>query len=473
MSYFDEDGNYIREDESLDAVVDDSIDYSEDVDEYSDPFVNFLDSAGETLQGAGNAIGSGFDWLNQAIVQPNDSYKQATQAAGVDRATDYLGILAENEPGQQITNILEDAGVPGHEEFGFEVGPVQIGPRELIGFAAGNLLMPGGGSADDAAKLASKPGMRRFYHGTADDFTTPDWERFDKNSLKGPGYYVTDDPRVAGTGDLNKPGYAESRGMMKPVDPAQQLTYEDRDVMIEKLQDYIGPSVGGQRIEDVVDDIISSANDTKMPLNYAKKDVELWLKENVEDFENTPQSVARNVVMDLPTWYPKGMNVRAVDIPDDLPILYAETPLEDIDLNNIVQTAMKHTGDPGTGTYFEEFLESLNTLKSNNDSPSYLSGNGWDIADTSAGITGQDIYGLLARTLGGMEGAQDFLQEAGYFGLQHAGGTIMPMYDDLGNAITHNAITLFPNSKSFIYNSTSGKRGGMTVPLNLTGDDEE
>jgi len=54
--------------------------------------------------------------------------------------------------GEAATAGLERAGVPGHEDFGFEVGPLQVGPREVAGQIA-NLLIPMGGE-EQGARLA-------------------------------------------------------------------------------------------------------------------------------------------------------------------------------------------------------------------------------------------------------------------------------------------------------------------------------
>src|SRR5213079_3296201 len=45
---------------------------------------------------------------------------------------------------------------------------------------------------------------RRFFHGTGSALDRPDAAKFDPNGLYGPGYYLTSDPRVAGS-------YAETR----------------------------------------------------------------------------------------------------------------------------------------------------------------------------------------------------------------------------------------------------------------------
>src|SRR5690606_36601757 len=78
------------------------------------------------------------------------------------RRTARLGEVTETlrealpftDPGHVATAALERAGVPGHEEIGFQAGPFEIGPREVLGFAAG-LAVPGGG-AGQAGRAAQR-----------------------------------------------------------------------------------------------------------------------------------------------------------------------------------------------------------------------------------------------------------------------------------------------------------------------------
>lgn len=46
------------------------------------------------------------------------------------------------DPSLPTTAALEAAGVPGHEERGFSVGPIEIGPRELAGAAVAGVVNP-------------------------------------------------------------------------------------------------------------------------------------------------------------------------------------------------------------------------------------------------------------------------------------------------------------------------------------------
>lgn len=197
--------------------------------------------------------------------------------------------------GQFVQHPTETAGLVAGAHF----GPKAIG---AAGRAIGNLppVRRAGeflGELRDTATAMTRglPGgapvgivgeSDRYYHGTGRGFDTPDPTTFDENGLFGPGYYLTSDPRVAGS-------YADVR-------TPQPVT--DIDTLRQQLKAY-----EDEGLEGAADDV-------------------------------------REEIARLLAEQRSGPNVRAVDIPRGLRLLDAEAAREPSEWADILRGARSEDG---------------------------------------------------------------------------------------------------------------------------------
>lgn len=147
------------------------------------------------------------------------------------------------------------------------------GPLRRVGEAIGglrDLATPGG------APLAGVVESDRYYHGTGSGYDTPNPATFDEHGLFGPGYYLTSDPRVAGS-------YGKARS---------GASQQSAQALAEWIQDQESRIASGQY------------NDYQIAVT----------RENIAKAQAT---IAKS----------SGPNVRAVDVPRGLRLLDAEAPL--------------------------------------------------------------------------------------------------------------------------------------------------
>lgn len=261
-------------------------------------------------------------------------------------------------------------------------------------------LTRGGGGAAPSGPAAGVVPSDRYYHGTGSAFDTPNPARFDENGLFGPGYYLTSDPRVAGSGEVARPGYAEQR-WSGGLDALQR----DADALRTQIAD-----------------AATSAQDRayyQSALNAAE------------------QNIAREKAN------PSGPNVRAVDVPRGLRILNIDGPLAIPDKNAIAQGLSREEGSNRLTDTARGFLRQLSNYDANPR-------------------PGNDAYGwLLDHFDGDRSRINQFLSSAGFDGIRYDGGQRIPMQDAAGQDITHQAVAIFDSSLPKITNATSGRPGGL------------
>ena len=87
---------------------------------------SFMEQARSRLEEPAQAAG---DVLNESLKRKVDL---SSPEAALESGREALGMKYPDISGA-VTAGLERAGVPGHEEFGFKAGPVEVGPREVAG----------------------------------------------------------------------------------------------------------------------------------------------------------------------------------------------------------------------------------------------------------------------------------------------------------------------------------------------------
>lgn len=184
------------------------------------------------------------------------------------------------------------------------------------------------------------------YHGTNQTFNSPMGTRFNPDSLFGPAYYLTSDPRIASSYSTARP-----------------------NSMFDDLHNH-GPQV-------------------------------------------------------RPTSIPKNLNLLDVEGRMDPSVIY---------------TLYRAADSQGVGQAFKQnFAAVAGTHRDN--------------------ITYQDLRTAIRDTFGA-DKINEFLSKAGYDGVKYNGGMRIPIGDENGNPITHDAYAIFSESMNKIRNKLTGQVGG-------------
>lgn len=264
-------------------------------------------------------------------------------------------------------------------------------------------------------------GTRRFFHGTGSEFDKPDPSRFAHESLYGPAYYLTTDPRVS----LGPGSYAEKRaggtgtvlsksGLLLAHSP------RDLDTLIHITERRI-------KLAET-----NRATGVIFPPTKAKKGVSADLETYLAELRE-----AREELGDIDG------ALRALDVPENLNLFDAEAPIpEDLRLRMNNGLARKL----GSGYHPDDFIQ--------------------------PGETGHEVYGTL-RDYGyelnphtadsQKEAANEFLSQLGFDGIRYNGGKRVPMQDENGKPILHEAVALFPSALGRVRNVVSGQLGGANL----------
>jgi hypothetical protein len=369
-------------------------------------------AAQEVVEQGGNAVRKTLDLMGIGK-QADDIAKETPELQPAVGELENLQPAPFSDPSRGAGDMLDTPTITPRED-----GPVTKALR---------------GMGMDGSK-ANAVESDRYYHGTGDAFDRPDPDKFDANGLFGPAYYVTDSSHVAGSGDMLIGGYAEQRGRAafnQNPEPWKKLAAKEEG---EKL-DYLRREL----------DFYEKTRDPR-----AEK-----LRGIVQRQEQRAETARTNYDAAIPK---TGPNIRPVDVPRDLNLLDADAPVpSDLyaaaqrdglvrDASDKVRQILALEGktprDRASWTA-EEFYkhikdsEPLKKTMSLGDADDL----NWQVTDQSA--------------------VNKWLQQQGYDGIRYAGGKRIPMQDEAGNAIEHNAIAIFPESLDKIRNATAGTPGGL------------
>lgn len=266
--------------------------------------------------------------------------------------------------------------------------------------------------------------VSRFFHGTGGDFPRPDAAKFDPNGLFGPGYYLTNEPRVAGgiadeSGAVLKDGYANARS--------------DTQAALVTVSNKLGALESDLRQE-------------------TNPHVRAFIQGQIDKLRPTVD----RYIAEAP---PSGPNVRAVDVPQGLRLLDADAPVPNDALDAVGQALTRRTGDPMDGRSLVANIR----------------------FQQPQGITGESLVGTLRSYIrdhlpvsrAGVDDApattNAILREAGFDGIRYSGGQRIPMQDAAGAPIEHTAMVVFPESLDKLRNAISGRAGGQaSIPFATT-----
>jgi soluble lytic murein transglycosylase-like protein len=310
------------------------------------------------------------------------------------------------------------------------------------------------GAVTPPSAAPAEPASTRMYHGTGAAFDRPG--QFSDESLYGPGYYVTSDPRVAG-GNVAKGG--EPVGTLKLADDITPVTRSPGEVLspgyaqertgapltvsdVSRIHSVLASSP--EMNPDVARYIGGSASPITSELlgmtpDAAASRLRATLSALKMPMEQQDAVIARALPMDA------GPNVRAVDVPKNLKLLDVEATISPDEVRAIAATTPPNS--------------KLNAMIAI-----------WDKSGKINDLPGQYVYSALndvggGRVAPGNVEANRILQAAGYDGITYQGGSRIPMTDATGEPIEHQATVVFPESLDKIRNAISGRQGGAVDPL--------
>ena len=165
----------------------------------------------------------------EGVYYPEGSWQQDVLTGRVPQRSEPTAEqgMAALDVSVPITTALGKAGVPGHEDAGFSAGPLEVGPREAIGFAAGMALDPLSG----AAKARYAP---TFFSGLRRMLDQLNWNRMPADQLARTisGKVKKDELKWTGFEDLLAQRAAEG----KPITKQEALAFLDQnEVKVEEV----------------------------------------------------------------------------------------------------------------------------------------------------------------------------------------------------------------------------------------------
>lgn len=299
----------------------------------------------------------------------------------------------------------------------------------------------------------SAPDMAgRYYHGTGGDFTRPDAEKLNPDSLWGPAHYITNEPLVAGTGELalggkGQRGYAEqgmsdaTRGLLNEIEYAKKTIEEraDNPDLVARMQ---------ERLDTAEARLLEEPDELK----YAREDLADLNRPGLNSKNPELRKYYEKRIADLEMQHRTGPNVRPTDVPPGLRLLDVDQ-LAGRDFARQVQTVVDSMDT--------EDLGAAARLAGNEDwqNASYYAkskvkvGDLWHAANQALADAGYAEYASKMVNEG--------FAKAGWDGIKYYGGRNIPVKDADGNPVHHDALAIFPESLDKIRNATAGTPGGF------------
>jgi flagellar protein FlgJ len=278
------------------------------------------------------------------------------------------------------------------------------------------------------AAAAGEAPATRMFHGTGSTFDQVNPGRLSEDSLFGPGYYLTSDPRVAG-------GTVQPR--TEPLTPVQQSLVDRGLLNPENARSREGSVISPGYAQEMAPspETVDMLADRATKLRQALQNPSLPEsgRAQLEGLLTKAEADVRQAA---------GPNVRAVDVPQDLKLFDLERPLTQDEATRLAGA-----------------LEDWNGRRWDTTDPEVRSEvQSWTTPDAD----GKSVYDLILGETGGNKGETNLiLSRAGFDGIQHTGGRIMPMVDETGQTIEHNVNVIFPDSVNKVRNAISGTQGGQ------------
>jgi hypothetical protein len=427
---------------------------------------------------------------------------------GIDPETPFLGglnnprELAGLAPQLIAPETALERGVMG--AAGKVLGPVARGVGEAVRPAAeriGEVASPyvdnilgsigRGAEQQPAFGMTVGEGGAEAFHGSGAPYERVDPSKFDPDGLYGPGYYKTTSPEVAesysgelrggsqysGTvadwsQDLNRViDDAAARGIpgAAPASTFQPNTY--LGAALQGVKEDFAPTGVYGRSSAYLDDWHRSVTDTLRDAFSADivsvdealstgrlgqvEAERIWreLDDSKNHFYDSLDAIEKKYT---PVAEP---NIRKVNVPEGAQYLDVNKTLPINEWQQIQNELRRkvEVGDlhPDDLAEFGARVSDEQRRRFINASPEWMRTPGFN------DLLGEDYYQALRRTFADKAGANKFLSDAGFDGVTHEGGRIMPLRNAAGQPITHQVYVTFPEQIGKLTNAVSGVPGGI------------
>lgn len=424
---------------------------------------------------------------------------------GIDPETPFLGGL--NNP-RELAGFLPqliapetalERGVMG--AAGKVLGPVARRAGEAVRPAAeriGEVASPyvdsilgsigRGAEQQPAFGMTVGEGGAEAFHGTGTPYDRVDPGKFDPDGLYGDGYYKTTSPEVAESyagelrgGAVGHEGNAYDWGMSlaQRLASARELS---PDLVgqgtrvgsnLDTLRDDLGQfgrittdpdaydpdswrNTVVPRISDAFGDEINGLYNSvrRGEMSVAEHDA---LRTRLVQIENRIHQEAEAVAEDFKR-KPQS-NVRKINVPEGAQYFDVNKPVPMNEWNQIRDNLQRQV-EVGN-LHPDDLAEFSNRIGRAQQERMRSSSPEWRRDPNFNDVLGEDYYQALRRTFGSKAGANEFLSSAGFDGVTHEGGRIMPLRNASGQPITHQVYVTFPDKIGKLTNAVSGVPGGI------------
>jgi hypothetical protein len=460
---------------------------------------------GDVLGGIGGALksalspGDVFRGAAEEMNVPNQILPQISPETpvlgGLNNPRELAGLIPE----LMIPETALERGVTGLA--GKALGPAARAVRDAVEPAArrvGEVVSPyvdnvlssigRGAEGQPAFGMTVGEGGETGFHGSATPFERVDPARFSEDGLYGPGYYKSSDPRLAEsyTGEIrgdqpefNGNAFDWSQDFARRLENTRALEPElvGRGTRIGSYLDELRDDLGqygrvvtdpsnydpeswrqsvvvrvsdafGQDVNDLYGalrrgEITQSAHDSMFRrLSQLENRLQGEAGEAADAFKIEPQA-----------------NIRKINIPEGGQYLDANKPLPQNEWQQI-QNELRRQVE--VGNLHPDDLSEFGNRVSDSQRRRIINAGPDDLARPGFNdLLGDDYYDGLRRTFGDKTGANAFLSSAGFDGVTHEGGRIMPLRDAYGRPILHQVFVTFPDKIEKLTNAVSGTPGGI------------
>jgi hypothetical protein len=436
---------------------------------------------GDVLGGIGGALksalspGDVFRGAAEEMNVPNQILPQISPETpvlgGLNNPRELAGLIPE----LMIPETALERGVTGLA--GKALGPAARAVRDAVEPAArrvGEVVSPyvdnvlssigRGAEGQPAFGMTVGEGGETGFHGSATPFERVDPARFSEDGLYGPGYYKSSDPRLAEsyTGEITRALEPELVGRGTRIgsyldelrddlgqygrvvtDPSNYDPESWRQSVVVRVSDAFGQDVNDLYGALRRGEITQSAHDSMFRrLSQLENRLQGEAGEAADAFKIEPQA-----------------NIRKINIPEGGQYLDANKPLPQNEWQQI-QNELRRQVE--VGNLHPDDLSEFGNRVSDSQRRRIINAGPDDLARPGFNdLLGDDYYDGLRRTFGDKTGANAFLSSAGFDGVTHEGGRIMPLRDAYGRPILHQVFVTFPDKIEKLTNAVSGTPGGI------------
>jgi hypothetical protein len=351
-----------------------------------------------------------------------------------------------------------------------------------------------GAEQQPAFGITVPEGGAETFHGSGTPYERVDPSKFDPDGLYGPGYYKTTRPEVAesyatdlrgagtqdysGTvldwsGDFNRVvDDVVARGIPGAAPPESFRPSGYLGSVLQQAKDEFSPSgrVGSgstdleewiRGIKERIGEALDADQDSVVEALQSKSISPQKADDIIREIDDTNVhfSDALDNILKRYTNAPQP-NIRKINVPEGAQYFDVNKPVpmnewnqirnhlqRMVDVGDLDPDEMRRFFDQGITRAQQERMRSANL--------------DWRRDPNFNDVLGEDYYQALRRTFGDKAEANRFLSDAGFDGITHQGGRIMPLRGAGGQPVLHQVYITFGDKLGKITNAISGVEGGI------------